>query len=347
MRTTGRPLPEFVMPFPRVPPNRGMAEAGRQMWAWIDRFGLVTGDASRRRLRQLRMELISARCHPRADPDLLPLLALHMAWGWSVDEQFDDGPAGRDVRWSLSAIDGLVDAVEGRVTDSSNPLERAGADLYRRLNAGRSRSWVRSLRDDTVRWLRGYYVETVDRATSWYQPTAEYRRHRQITSGEHMYFALSELGARVDLPEGVRRLPAYVALQDAAAEHMGMFNDVISLVKEQAVGYHHNAVTLVSHHTKAPLRQAVEDVNVMLTDCVERILAAERRLAVQLRAAGVGAQARDDAATMVGAIKAHTRGNFDWHFAVDRYAEPGELHDDGRPAYVADLLGDHGPPVTG
>ncbi|AXU17284.1 terpene synthase family protein [Streptomyces clavuligerus] len=332
-------FPEFFMPFPARPLNAGMEQARQRMWAWIDHFGLGPSEASHQRLSQLRLEVITARYYPFVEPSALPLLALHMAWAWCVDEQFDDGPAGRDPRWCLTALRGLRDAVLGGSHIPGNPLEAAAADFHRRLGEVHSPRWVRDYTDVTTRWLWSYYAESLDRATDRHQPLPDYRRHRQVTSGEHMFFMLAEHGAGRELPDSVSRLPAYIALQDAAAEHMGLLNDIVSLPKEEPIGDVHNAVTLVSRHSRVPAAEAAEAVNDMLTDCVHRMLAAEDELPGQLDAVGVTERTRADALAMVEAIKAHTRGNFDWHFEVSRYAGPGQLDEAGSPAYVADVLG--------
>jgi (+)-beta-caryophyllene/(+)-caryolan-1-ol synthase len=327
------------MPFPYREPNSGLRAAEAGMWDWIDRFGLFTSAESQERLRQLRLPLNSARYHALADPLSLPLLNLPMIWGWVVDEQFDDGAVGRDVPRCCAALSGLTDVVRhGTVRPGANPIEAAGADLCQRLFEHRSPRWVQDFKHTVIDWLWAYYVEAVDRATGRYPTLDSYRPHRVSTSDERMFMLLSEYGGHIDLPAAVTRLPAYRQLMDAAAEHMGLFNDVISLPKESPIGYHHNAVTLVAHYENVDTHEAAERVNTMLTDCIQRMLDAEQELPPQLAATHVSDQVYADALRMVQAIKAHTRGNFDWHFEVTRYDAPGPLTDEGKPAYVPDLL---------
>ena len=328
-------VPDFFMPFPAVAPNPGRGTAHAPMWDWIDRFGLFTSDESRDRLVQLEIELITARYHPYVDPDLMPLFAQFMAWAWIVDEQFDDGPAGRDPAWCLRSIQGITAAFDGRVGE--NPLEEAAADLRERLFHGRPERWCRGFVAAIRAWIWTYYVEAIDRATARYQRLAEYRLHRELGSGEYLFFALSEMGAALDLPEHVHRLPALTLLRSSSAQHQGLFNDIVSLAKEVPVGYFHNAVALTVHHDNVTVPEAVEAVNAALTECVERFIAAERDLPVQLAAAGIDDGTAERAMALADAYKAHLRGNFDWHSEVSRYSAPGKTSD-GQALYVADLL---------
>ncbi|MFB7636502.1 terpene cyclase [Streptomyces sp. NPDC056149] len=330
-------LPRFYMPFESVDPNPGLEAARAPLWEWLDSFGLFTSDASRRRLEQLRNELISARYHPYADPELMPLLTQFMAWAWIVDEQFDDGPAGRDPTWCRRSIESILGIFDGQA--GARPLEAAGADLWRRLSAGRSQRWRRNFVAWSTAWLWTYYTETLDRVTSRYQTLDEYRLHRELGGAEHLFFALSEMGAGLDLRESVHRLPAMKLMRSAAAQHQALFNDILSLVKEEPVGYFHNAVALTVHHDRVTVPEACESVNSLLTVCIDQFLAAERALPSQLAAAGIDDSLSEQALALAQAYKAHTRGNFDWHFEVTRYSAPGEIRD-GKALYVANLL-DH------
>lgn len=298
---------------------------------------MFTSASSRTRLEQLRNELISARYHPYAAPELMPLLTQFMAWAWVVDEQFDDGPAGRDPAWCRRSVQGILDAFNGRPGD--HPLEAAAVDLWSRLAPGRSQRWQADFLAWTTGWLWTYYTETVDRATSRYQTLTEYRHHRELGSAEHLFFALSEMGAGLDLPEHVHRLPALELMRSASAQHQGLFNDIMSLSKEQPVGYFHNAVALTAHHERVSIAEACERVNALLTECIQQMLTAEQQLPDQLAKASIDDHFTRQALAIAEAYKAHTRGNFDWHFEVTRYAGPGEVRD-GRALYVADLL-DH------
>ncbi|MBA2813885.1 hypothetical protein E0500_042940 [Streptomyces sp. KM273126] len=139
----------------------------------------------------------------------------------------------------------------------------------------------------TTAWLWTYYTETLDRVTSRYQTLTECGLHREIGAAEHLFFALSEMGAGIDLPESVHRLPALKVMRSTAARHQGLFNDIVSLIKEEPVGYFHNAVALVFHHDRVTVAEARERVNAMLADCVHAFLTAERELPSQLAAAGI------------------------------------------------------------
>jgi (+)-beta-caryophyllene/(+)-caryolan-1-ol synthase len=328
-------LPDFYMPFPENGVNPAFAATFEEPWQWADHFGIIPTAKSRANLERTRPNLISARYHPTARASAFPLLVEFMMFGWCVDEEFDDGAVGRDAAWCRRSIESLVVALNGGVC--TNALARAAADLRKRACAGRSTSWQKGFITDVTCWLWNYYVETVDRCTGRFPPIAKYRLIREKGSGEAQFMDLSEIGLGIDLSEAVRRLPGFVTIRSMAEQHMGIYNDIWSISKELAVGYYHNAAILFAHHEQVPLQVGVVLANNLLTDCVEQILAAERELPKQLKAAGITGQEYDDALTMVQAYKDQVRGNFDWHFETQRYQDREEITGSA-PNYVPNLF---------
>ncbi|MEO3755645.1 terpene cyclase [Streptomyces sp. B6B3] len=301
---TTHPVP--YMPFAPTPPNPARASCAPRVWQWIDEAGLADDEEVRRLLRRADPELTTARYFPAADPELFVYLARLMAWIFVNDDQFDDGRLGRDPALCRSAVAARLGVLDG--VPAPGVMERALAELWSRLPEGRSPGWYATLRHDLRAFLGTYTVECEERHAGRVPPLDAYLAHRRDTAGTRWCAVLMEVAVGVDLPDEVRRLPAYRALKDAAAGHCGLFNDIHSIGKERASEQIHNAVRLLMHHQGRPLDAALRLVNDMATGCVgafeEAALALPRTDAVDRWVTGV---------------RHLVRGNVDWHFESERY----------------------------
>lgn len=306
------------------------------MWAWLEEHRLVRSQAARRHWQRSNPALASALYHPRSDPAALPVQVLYMAWAFVVDDEFDDGPAGSDPVRCLKAVSGLLAVFDG--SPGGNPLSKAFALLWPELSVGRSASWQNAFRVDMAAWLWTYYTEAVDRRSGRVPTVTEYQVHRRYGVDLLNFFDLAELGTRIDLPDAVRHLPAFVSLRHSGVEQIGLFNDICSARKERAAGYRHNIVFILEHHHGCTTQEAVDTANAMVTDCVHRMVAARTALDGELDAAGISAVLRQDARAAADNIIAVVRGNVEYHARSERYTDPDLDVNVGAPDYVDDLF---------
>jgi (+)-beta-caryophyllene/(+)-caryolan-1-ol synthase len=328
-------MPVFHMPFPEVRTNPALAAAEAGMWRWIDEIGLSPSPAARRHMIRTRPALTMALYHPAADESTLELAAQYTAWAFTVDDEFDDGAAGLDPGFCARSIETLIDVLHGR--QPKGVLAVALDDLWRRLAHGRSRAWRTSFRDGAIAWLTTYYVEAVERRTATLPSLQEFIPHRRNSVGETAFLDMCELVHDADLPDEVRRLPSFVALRNAACDHMGLINDIHSVDKDLKAGYRHNAVFVARQQQDCDLTTAVELVNDLVTGAVLRMIAATDDLPGELAAAGIGSKLGADAMTCAQAYRDLVRGDYDFHFLVDRYTAPEQV-EIGAPDYVANLF---------
>jgi (+)-beta-caryophyllene/(+)-caryolan-1-ol synthase len=301
---TAYPAP--FMPFPPVPTTVALELCADRVWTWVDQVGIADDEDVRRLLRRADPELTTARYFPTAAPDLFVYLAQLMAWIFVNDDQFDDGPLGRDPARCRAAVASRIAVLDGIV--SPGVMERSLADLWSRLPPGRSSDWLATFRRDLTAFLRSYAVESAERQSGRWPGIDAYLAHRRDTAGTRWCADLMEVVVDVDLPEGVRRLPAYQALKDAAAGHCGLFNDIHSAGKEAATGQIHNAVCLVIHHRGHSIEEAIRLVNDMATECVHAFDEAARALP---KSGGLD--------RWISGVRQLVRGNVDWHFESERY----------------------------
>ncbi|MEI5102783.1 terpene synthase family protein [Streptomyces sp. PmtG] len=329
-------LPSFHMPFDKTGRNPAAPEAHTRMWEWVDGYGLCPTPLSRRWLLRTAPDDCMAWYYPTLDGDSLTLFSEFCAWAFIVDDEFDDGASGRDPRACEAAVHSLLAVLHGS-GPARGRLAEAAADLWDRLTPGRSASWIRTFRQDITAWLWTYYGETVDRLGRRLPAIDAFREHRRDAVGEPMFLDLCEIAARADLTDSVRFILAFRELRNAAAEQIGLYNDIWSATKERAVAYHHNSVSILAANDPQRLQDAAHAANAMVTDCVHRMVDAVRDLPAQLQAAGLDPGTRAAALATAEAYRVMVRGNYDYHYAVPRYTEPEDV-DTQAPAHVANLF---------
>ncbi|MFF7725369.1 terpene synthase family protein [Streptomyces sp. NPDC008001] len=308
------------MPFPPAAPNPGAPRADAAVRSWLARFAICQSPASQQNLRRARITDTTALAYPDAAPADLVRLTQWLYWTFIMDDDFDDGPDGRDPARCEGALASLVRVLDG--DPGRTPATRAFADIWQRMSAGRSRGWNKEFRRDTEDWFWTYYEDTVDRATDRYPSLDAYCYRRARGVGAHMFLTLAELGAGLDLPETLRHLPGLQDLKRAAAEYTGLNNDLWSVAKDRSVGVFHNAVVLVERHEGLSPEAAADRVAGMLDRCADQMLTAARELPAQLDAAGIAGPARAGVLACAAAYRKFVRGCFDYYYRADRYTRP-------------------------
>ncbi|MFB7912964.1 terpene synthase family protein [Streptomyces sp. NPDC056061] len=321
-------LPKFHMPFRSAGCNPGIEETRQATWEWAESHDLVLSPTARKKMIRTRPELWISLIFPTASQQHLDLFCQWLFWAFLVDDEFDDGPAGRDPRMCETAIERLVDVLDGG--PPRGPMERALAGLRDRTYLDRSTGWVRQFRRDTVAWLWTYYAEAVQRAAGQVLSRADFVKHRRDSVAMQPFLDLHEITAGIDLPESARSLPAYIALRNAVTDHSGLCNDICSFEKEALLGYEHNAVRIIQRDHGFTLQEAVDEAGKQLGETAERVRSAERELIEQMAAAGIEGPTRTALEQCVRDYRGLVRGDFDYHARAERYTRPDLVEVDER-----------------
>ncbi|MFB7188525.1 terpene synthase family protein [Streptomyces sp. NPDC056230] len=321
-------LPEFHMPFLSAGCNPGIEETRKAAWDWAEANGLTLSPVARKKMIRTRPELWISLMFPTASQRHLDLFCQWLFWAFLVDDEFDDGPAGRDPRMCEAAIDRLVAVLDG--APPRGAMEHALAGLRARTYPDRSTRWIRQFRRDTVAWLWTYYAEAVERAAGQVPTRAEFVKHRRDSVAMQPFLDLHEITAGIDLPESARSLPAYIALRNAVTDHSGLCNDICSFEKEALLGYEHNAVRLIQRDHGLTLQQAVDEAGAQLAEIAERVRRAERELIAEIEAAGIHGPTRAALERCAQDYRGLVRGDFDYHARAERYTRPDLVEVDRR-----------------
>ncbi|MDQ0793890.1 (+)-beta-caryophyllene/(+)-caryolan-1-ol synthase [Streptomyces sp. B1I3] len=321
-------LPAFHMPFRSAGCNPGMEETKEAAWNWADANGLALSPVARKKMLRTRPELWISLIFPEASQQHLDLFCQWLFWAFLVDDEFDDGPAGRDPRMCEAAIARLVDVLDG--AEPHGPMEHALEGLRERTCRDRSAVWNRQFRRDTVSWLWTYYAEAVERAAGQVPSRVDFVKHRRDSVAMQPFLDLHEITAGTDLPESARSLPAYIALRNAVTDHSGLCNDICSFEKEAVLGYEHNAVRLIQRDRGYTLQEAVDEAGIQLARITERVQRAEKELIEEIEAAGIDGPVRAALERCVRDYRGLVRGDFDYHARAERYTRPDLVEIDRR-----------------
>lgn len=313
-------LPAFHMPFASAGCNPGLEKTKEAAWKWADFHGVELSPVARKKMIRTRPELWISLIFPNASQQHLDLFCQWLFWAFLVDDEFDDGPAGRDPRMCGSAITRLVEVLDGAVAHSA--MELTLEELRNRTYRDRSTAWVRQFRRDTVAWLWTYYAEAVERAAGQVPSRAAFVKHRRDSVAMQPFLDLHEITAGIDLTDAARSLPAYVALRDAVTDHSGLCNDICSFEKEAAMGYEHNAVRLIQRDRGGTLQEAIDEAGIQLARIAERVRRAEKDLVAEMDAAGTEGAERIALERCVRDYRGLVRGDFDYHARAERYTRP-------------------------
>lgn len=324
-------IPDLRIPIPAAL-NPELQEAAAAADAWLDEFGLVPTEEARRHVRRTRVDRLTAWLCPNASQEALTLITQWNAWLFQLDDQFDDDPVRgyRPEQWR-EAFGPLFAVFDGTVTDGR--LVRSLADLWRRTTAVRSAVWQRRFVPHLFWYFDSYRTDMMHREEGRVPGLQQYLAHRRASFAFDAVLDLMEIGSGVELPDQLHANPAFADMREAVIYANACINDLYSLRKELAHDYAFNAVTVIRHHHRCSLQEAVERVAVMQGGYVQRILDLERVLPGRLARSGLADDVISHALRCVEDFHALTAGNVAWSKETGRYAEI-ETH----PTYLTDLF---------
>jgi epi-isozizaene synthase len=213
-----------------------------------------------------------------APDEVLQAIADYSAWFFVWDDRHDRDivhhrpAAWRRLRYRLhAALDSPGDHLH-----HEDPLVAAFADSMVRLYAFLPRTW-------NTRFARHFHsvIEAYDREfhnrTEGVVPTVEeYLALRRLTFAHWIWTDLLEPSAGRELPDRVRKHPAYRRAALLSQEFAAWYNDLCSLPKEIAGDEVHNLGISLIKHEGLTLEEAVREVRRRVERCVVEFLDAEK-----------------------------------------------------------------------
>jgi len=311
-------MPVVYMPIPRTGPSPAMSAVEHDGLDWADSHGLLPTEAVRRHVLQARSHLCIALYYPHADAAHLKQPNRYMIWAFLVDDLFDDAQGTRRPAVTEAMIDDIIDAIRGK-RPPARPAATAGADVLDALCQGKPPAWRGLLLDANERWLETYRTE--NRLTAQGRPMdlCDYLPHRRWSTDQVLCDHLTEYVHDIDLPARMRELPAMNNARNRAAEWVGLYNDLASFEKEEALGYHYNAVHIVREQIRCSDQQAIDMVNDMMTQLLHEFEAACASVPLQVRAATRDPEITSRTLRILHSYVELLRGNYDLCIEAPRY----------------------------
>ena len=213
-----------------------------------------------------------------APDEVLQAIADYSAWFFVWDDRHDRDivhrrpAAWRRLRLRLHAA---LDSPR-RYLHHQDPLVAAFADSVVRLYSFLPDTW-------NARFARHFHavIDAYDREfhnrTEGVIPTVEeYLVLRRLTFAHHIWTDLLELSAGCELPDIVRKHPAFRRAALLSQEFAAWYNDLCSLPKEIAGDEVHNLGISLIAHEGLTLEEAIAEVGRRVEKCISDFVVAER-----------------------------------------------------------------------
>ncbi|MFH8287816.1 epi-isozizaene synthase [Streptomyces antibioticus] len=213
-----------------------------------------------------------------APDEVLQAIADYSAWFFVWDDRHDrDVVHGRTKAWRRlrfrlhAALDAPADHLHDR-----DPLVAGLADSAGRLFSFLPDTWNARFTRHFHAVIDAYDREFRNRLEGRIPGVEEYLALRRLTFAHWIWTDLLEPSAECELPDPVRKHPAYRRAALLSQEFAAWYNDLCSLPKEIAGDEVHNLGISLITHEGLNLEEAVDDVRRRVEECINEFLVVEQ-----------------------------------------------------------------------
>jgi Terpene synthase family 2, C-terminal metal binding len=321
-------------------PSEWAASAEEHVRAWVRAHGLVRSENAMRRFDKTEAGDLAARVYRSAATEsALAVAADWIGWLFLIDDQFDEGSAGRSPEAARERILPLLDLF---TADCPGPgpagdvLQSALTDLWLEIKGRMPREWrgrfVRHVRE----YLNGCAWEAANRAGGIVPGPQEYVPNRRAAGAIWPCLDLLEFATGAPLPEWIHRDLLFSEMCGIAADVVCWTDDLLTVTKERARGDVHNLVIVTEHANGCTADAAAHLVEGLIELRIADFEARERRLTGWFDAVGLDEPMQRRVLLYVDGLRDWMRGHFDWGMKTVRYHEVEQQT--GVPSYIEDLL---------
>ncbi|MER6344112.1 epi-isozizaene synthase [Streptomyces sp. NPDC001595] len=213
-----------------------------------------------------------------APDEVLQAIGDYSAWFFVWDDRHDrDIVHRRPLSWGRlrtrlhTALDSPRDHLH-----HEEPLVAAFADSVLRLNSFLPPTWNARFARHFHAVIEAYDREFHNRIEGNVPTVQEYLELRRLTFAHQIWTDLLEPSAGCELPNAVRKHPAYRRAALLSQEFAAWYNDLCSLPKEIAGDEVHNLGISLITHEGLTLEEAIAEVRRRVEKCISDFLVAER-----------------------------------------------------------------------
>ncbi|MEU5279192.1 epi-isozizaene synthase [Streptomyces asoensis] len=213
-----------------------------------------------------------------ASDEVMQAVADYSAWFFVWDDRHDrDVVHGRSSSWRRlrfrlhAALD-----LPAEHLHHSDPLVAGLADSVGRLYSFLPGTWNARFARHFHAVIDAYDREFHNRTEGRVPGVEEYLALRRLTFAHWIWTDLLELSAGTELPDRVRKHPAYRRAALLCQEFAAWYNDLCSLPKEIAGDEVHNLGISLITHEGLTLEEAVDELRRRVEECISGFLAVEK-----------------------------------------------------------------------
>lgn len=233
--------------------NPHVAELDRIGIAWAREHKLLSS-AQVEAVRAVKAHYLLAWAYPTAAIEPLALLHRWNMWLLVWEDRASESDLA-DQPAQLHALHQrlLAVAAQPATAPATTAIERAFADLCRRLQARLQPVWMERFSASLATVFRSWEWEAENRAYGRMPDEATYIAWRYDTGALGPYLALTSIIATYALPPSVTDHPTVQRLTSSICLLVGLANDLISAPKEREVGDPHNLILILERaHSWTP-----------------------------------------------------------------------------------------------
>ncbi|GHD90291.1 Epi-isozizaene synthase [Streptomyces naganishii JCM 4654] len=212
-----------------------------------------------------------------APDEVLQAIADYSAWFFVWDDRHDrDIVHGRPAAWRRlrQALHTALDSPQDHL-HHQDALVAAFADSVLRLYSFLSPDWNARFARHFHAVIEAYDQEFHNRTEGVVPTVGEYLALRRLTFAHWIWTDLLEPSAECELPDAVRKHPAYRRPALLSQEFAAWYNDLCSLPKEIAGDEVHNLGISLVKHEGLTLEEAVTEMRRRIEECISDFLDAE------------------------------------------------------------------------
>lgn len=213
-----------------------------------------------------------------APDEVMQAIADYSAWFFVWDDRHDrDIVHGRPAAWRRlrGQLHTALDA-PGDHLHHEDTLVAGFADSVRRLYGFLPDTWNARFARHFHAVIEAYDREFGNRTRQVVPGVEEYLELRRLTFAHWIWTDLLEPSAGCELPDAVRKHPAYRRAALLSQEFAAWYNDLCSLPKEIAGDEVHNlGISLITHQSLT-LEEAIGEVRRRVEECITEFLAVEQ-----------------------------------------------------------------------
>ncbi|RKT54442.1 terpene synthase family protein [Saccharothrix australiensis] len=305
---------------------------------WARRMGMVKSDEAADYWHAAMMPELACLHWAQANQRSVELAVDLMTFYFFLDDQFDVA-----LGWDPQAVLRVVEPLNritftGGVTDRTEPIYVAFADIWSRVVQGMSAGWCQRMAAHWRDFFNGQFFEAAHRKLGTTYDLTEYKQCRHFNVGVQSTLDLTERIGEYEVPEEIKFHPHLWLMRKNIARTTSMSNDLQSYEKEAGADNRtDNIVFVVSRTLGIPVAEAAERVRADAHDQLRDFLRLESELPQVVDALGrdtygevVELYVEGLKATMVGY---DTWGNMSYRYQRDDFTPAAVL------AHLEDLTG--------